>query len=284
MASARVSRLRKKAVADAQTRQETCRRALGYVRVSTDEQATTGHGMAAQEKAIAAFAVSQGYELVGIVADPGISGTTRPESRPGFTRVLALAGEGAFSVLLVWKFDRLARHLTFAVTTANALREQHNVVLRSVTEPIDTATAMGEMIFAVLSGMAQQEHRAISERTMAGKREKASIGGFTGGPAPYGYATDHQGGLVLVPEEAEVVRRIFAEHQAGWSLHRIADRLKADQVPTRRGGQWWAATVKYVLENVRYRGRVEYYFAWNGEELVEREGSHPAILGQGAAQ
>jgi len=177
--------------------------------------------MAAHEKAIAAFAESQAYELVGIVVDPGVSGTTRPESRPGFTRVLALASEGAFSVLLVWKFDRLARHLTFAVTTANALREQHRV--GSVTEPIDTAMAMGEMIFAILSGMAQQEHRAISERTMAGKRKKAAAGGFTGGPAPYGYATDHQGGLVLVPEEADVVRRIFSLRQDGQSLRRIAN-------------------------------------------------------------
>jgi len=150
-----------------------------------------------------------------------VSGTTRPESRPGFARVLALAGEGAFSVLLVWKFDRLARHLTYTVTTATALRERHSVVLRPVTEPIDTATAMGEMIFAVLSGMAQQEHQAISERTMAGKREKAAAGGFTGGPVPYGYATDPQGGLVLVPGEAETVpRHAFRRGLADQPRHR----------------------------------------------------------------
>ncbi len=276
--SARVRRLQRKVRETAQAREETARVAVGYIRVSTDEQAATGHGLASQEKAIAAFATSQGYELAEIVADPGLSGTTRPENRPGFAHVLDLAAAGSFSVLLVWKFDRLARSLTYAVTTANALRERYNVVLRSVTEPIDTATPMGEMVFAILAGMAQQEHRAIAERTMAGKREKALAGGYTGGPAPLGYARDERGGLVLAPDEAETVRRIFALRRGGRSPYAIAQRLNAENVPTKRGGKWYPATVRYILENARYRGMVEYYFRWNGEEYVLREGAHPAIV------
>src|SRR4051794_8502838 len=86
---------------------------VGYTRVSTEEQATTGHGLEVQERAIRSFCQSQGYELVEIVSDAGVSGAKRPEDRDGFRRVLELAVAGEFSILLVWKFDRLARNLLF---------------------------------------------------------------------------------------------------------------------------------------------------------------------------
>jgi site-specific DNA recombinase len=105
----------------------------------------------------------------------------------GFRRIIELAQAGKFAVLLVWKFDRLARNLLFSVTTVNDLKEQYNVVLRSVTEPIDTASPMGGMIFAILASFAAEERRVITGRTVAGKKEKASRGGFAGGAAPLGY-------------------------------------------------------------------------------------------------
>jgi site-specific DNA recombinase len=96
-------------------------RAVGYIRVSTEEQAAWGHGLDVQERAIRSFAESQAYPLVEIVADPGESGAKAPEHRPGFARILELAKGGLFSVLLVWKFDRLARNLLFSVLTVNDL-------------------------------------------------------------------------------------------------------------------------------------------------------------------
>lgn len=143
MASKRVTRLQRQARKQAEAQQVIAQKCVGYVRVSTDEQASIGYGMEAQEKAIRAFAESQGYELIDVIKDAGISGATKPEDRPGFLKVLQLAEKKAFSVLLVWKFDRLARNLAYAVTTVNALQDQYNITLRSVTEPIDTATPMG---------------------------------------------------------------------------------------------------------------------------------------------
>jgi site-specific DNA recombinase len=66
-----------------------------------------------QERAIRSFAESQGYTLIDIVSDPGVSGAKRPEDRPGFQQILELAKARKFSVLLLWKFDRLARNLSF---------------------------------------------------------------------------------------------------------------------------------------------------------------------------
>ena len=73
-----------------------------------------------------------------VVSDPGISGAKRPEDRPGFQQIIELAKEHKFSVLLLWRFDRLARNLLFSVTTVHDLKEQYAIVLRSVTEPIET--------------------------------------------------------------------------------------------------------------------------------------------------
>ena len=94
----------------------------------------------------------------------------------------------------VWKFDRLARNLLFSVTTVNDLKEWYDVVLRSVAEPIDTATPMGGIIFALLASFAAEERRVITGWTLAGKKEKASRGGFAGGAAPLGYKRDLRGG------------------------------------------------------------------------------------------
>ena len=277
--SKRVTRLLAKASEAAEQRAVVADRAVAYVRVSTEEQAASGYGLEAQERAVRAFAESQGYELVEVVVDRAVSGATLPATRPGFARVLELAAEKRFSVLLVWKFDRLARSLPFAVTTVNELRTAHGVVLRSVTEPIDTATPMGEVVFAILAGMAGQERQAITERTWGGRKTKAAQGGFAGGEAPLGYTRDKEGGLVPVEAEAETVRRIFAMRDAGLTLRAIAARLNDEGVATKRGGKWYAATVRYILDNPKYAGRVEYLFQWGGERLhVNEQGRHPALI------
>ncbi len=280
--SSRVRRLRQKSHVQRQSEEKVAMKAVGYVRVSTREQAESGHGLESQERAIRAFAESQGYELADVIVDAGVSGAKRPEDREGFQRVLNLAWQRSFSVLLVWKFDRLARNLTYAVTSVNTLREQHNVVLRSVTEPIDTSTPMGETIFAVLAGMAAQERRSITERTLAGKREKASKGGFAGGASPLGYKRDKEGGLAVDLDEAETVRRIYAMRRRGSTLQAIANELNEEHIRTKRGGKWYPGTVRYILDNHKYRGYVEYYFTWDGETYVMNQGNHAAIVGEDA--
>jgi len=275
--SARVRRLRRRIVYQ-QKQDATTRRAVGYLRVSTGEQAVRGFGLAAQRRHIQEFAKSQGYKLKGFISDRGVSGASLPEERPNFSKLLELAHMGAFDVLLVWKFDRLARNVLYAVTMANRLRQEHGVVLRSVTEPIDTATSMGSMFFAVLASMAEQERRTITERTMAGKVEKATQGGFAGGAVPFGYRRDLLGGLAVHPVEAQVVREIFQRSRKGSSLREIVEHLNNEKVATKRGGKWYAGTVAYILDNPKYRGLVEYYFRWENLTHVYRKGGHQAIV------
>jgi DNA invertase Pin-like site-specific DNA recombinase len=261
---------------------EVALKAVGYVRVSSDEQAASGFGLATQEAAIRAFATSQGYELVDVITDAGVSGATRPADREGFGRLVGMADRGEFAVILVWKFDRLARQIVYAVTAANDLQEKHGAQLRSVTEPIDTATPMGRTVFAILAGMAEQERAVITERTFLGRREKASRGGFAGGAAPIGYQRDKEGGIIPDEETVETVKRIFRLRKHGTTLQGIADALNGDGTPTARGGKWWPATVRYVLDNPKYRGQVEYLFSYRGKEVhIVQPGRHTPIISAG---
>lgn len=277
--SRRVGRLKARTKIQSAARAAIATKAVAYVRVSTEEQATSGHGLETQDKAVRAFAESQGYELVEVVADPGVSGATRPAERPGFGRILELAAARAFTVLLVYKFDRLAREIRYAVTTVSDLAEQHEVVIRSVTEPIDTATPMGRTLFAILAGMAENERFAIRDRTAGGRTTKATKGGYAGGRVPYGYELDPEGGLRILPEQAKVVRRIFTERRRKRTQRQIADGLNADGIPGPRGGRWHQARVGYIADNPKYRGLVEYLFRWSGaEQHVLTEGAHQAIV------
>lgn len=279
--STRVRRIRGHAQATRSARAGERLRVVGYVRVSTEGQAADGHGLDVQEKAIRAFAESQGYRLLEIASDPGVSGATRPADRPGFRRVLALAAERAFDVLLVAKIDRLSRDVRHAITTVSELAEQHEVAFRSVTESmIDTANPMGRTFFAVFAGMAENERFVIRDRTAGGRMQKATEGGYAGGAAPYGYSRDKDGGLVVVEAEAAIVRRIFAEKASGLTLRAICERLDAEGIRPRRGARWHPGRISYMLDNPKYRGAVEYLFRWNGAEThVLREGQHQPILG-----
>jgi site-specific DNA recombinase len=276
-ASRRVARLQQRQAATAEAKAAIATVAAGYVRVSTEEQATHGHGLEAQERAIRAYAESQGYELLEIFTDPGVSGATRPGDRPGYGSLIGRAGE--FSVLLVWKFDRLARHIVYAVTAVSDLADAHNVAIRSVTEPIDTATAMGRTIFAVLAGMAEQERQAITERTFNGRKVKATGGGFAGGATPFGYRKDLNGGLVVDELEAAIVRKIYELAAEKLSHAAIARTLNTLGHRTRRGSNWRHGGVAYILDNPKYRGHVEYLFRWAGADShVLREGAHAPIV------
>jgi len=251
-------------------------KAIGYVRVSTEEQSEHGNGLDYQAEAIKAFAISQGYELLDIIADGGISGASLPAEREGFSTILQMVEDKAFDVLLVWKFDRLARHLVYAVQTVNELQDK-GIILRSVTEPIDTASPMGQVLFSVLAGMAVMERANIVSRTKSGRISKAEKGGYATGQAPLGYeVTDN--GLEVVEEEAATVRRIFELREEGLSLRAIASRLTEEGHKTKKGGKWYASTVAAILDNVKYSGHVEYVFQPNN--MIEFPGKHVLAPGQ----
>ena len=165
--SHRVSRLRRKLRQQEGPPALARPKAVGYVRVSTELQ-LDGYGPETQEDAIRSFAKSQGYELVSIVADQ-VSGAVAPLERPGFADVAKLAEHGAFTILLLYKFDRLARDVLHAITSVHMLRDKYGVAIKSVTEPIDD-TSTGKLMEGVLAAFAQFDNDCRSDPTRAGMK------------------------------------------------------------------------------------------------------------------
>ena len=222
--------------------------AVGYTRVSTEEQSRKGVSLSAQRTRIETWAEAQGLDLVKLCTDEGISGT-RADNRPGLQEAMALACEHRVPLVVV-DFDRLSRSTADALMIAADLRKC-GAGLVSLSQDFDTTSPAGEVMFTVISAFAQFERRMIAQRTTAAMNHKKRQGKVYA-RVPLGYV---RRGEVLEPDTAELrtVQRIQAWSKKGWSMNRIARHLNSKRVPTKRGGSWYASTVRYVLNNDLYQ-------------------------------
>jgi DNA invertase Pin-like site-specific DNA recombinase len=204
---------------------------VGYVRVSTDEQADSGLGMAAQRAAIEAEADRRGWTLVGIYEDAGLSGKS-VKGRQGLADALEAIEAGEAGALVVAKLDRLSRSLAdFAALTSQAQRDGWNLVALDLG--IDLGTAAGEFMANVMASAAQWERRIIGQRTRDALAVKRAQGVKLGRPRS-------------LPDS--VRSRILTAHEAGRGWSEIASELNAALVPTARGGvRWYPSTVRAVV-------------------------------------
>lgn len=204
---------------------------VGYVRVSTDEQATSGLGLDAQRAAIDDECSRRGWELVEVYEDAGASGKSLA-GRPALQGALEAVRSHRAGALVVAKLDRLSRSLLdFAALMENARIEGWALVILDLG--VDTTTPSGEMIANVMATFAQFERRMIGQRTKDALAVKKGQGVKLGRPRSVG---------------DDVVRRIRRERRAGKSLRAIAERLNGDEVATGHGGaKWYASTVRAVL-------------------------------------
>ena len=180
-------------------------KAYGYIRVSTDEQAKEGVSLKVQRAKLKAFAELHDLKLIRIFADEGASG--KDLERPGLQQLLELAKDHKAETVLVYKLDRLSRRTRDLLFLIEDVFKQGNTRLLSLTEQIDTDTAMGKFFLTLMAGLAQMERELISERTRSALQYKKERGERLG-TTPYGYRTRDDGKLVKVPREMVVVRRI----------------------------------------------------------------------------
>jgi len=217
-------------------------KAIGYARVSTDEQAREGVSLAAQESKLRAYAALYDVELVDVVVDAGVSAKTL--DRPGLSAALARIDAGEAEGLIIAKLDRLTR----SVADWNALIDAYfgkRAALLSVGDQIDTRTAAGRLVLNVLVSVAQWEREAIGERTADALAHKQANGEKVGAPA-FGYRIEGTG-LAEVADELKAVEVMREMRAAGASLRAIADELNTRGIATKRGGVWAAATVRGIL-------------------------------------
>ena len=217
-------------------------KAIGYVRVSTKGQADEGVSLEAQRAKIQAWCDLNDAELVAVFEDAGISGASMA-GRDGLHAALKAAGKGM--ALVCYSISRMARSTRDMLEIAERL-DARGVDLVSVTEKIDTTSAAGRMVFKMLSVLADFERDQIGERTkMALAHKKAK--GEVYAPTPFGFDAI-EGRLVEVAHEAKIVGEILRQRAQGASLAEIADKLNAQGIQGKRGGRWFASTVRYVIQ------------------------------------
>jgi site-specific DNA recombinase len=220
--------------------------AIGYVRVSTELQASEGVSLDAQTSRIEAWAKSQGVKLLGVESDEGLSGC-RADNRPGLQRALEAACRHRCP-LVVYSLSRLARSTRDAIRISDTLTRA-GADLVSLSERIDTTTAAGKLAYTMMVAVAQHERDAISERTRAAlqylKRQGNRIGSV-----PFGYSLGKdQKTLHISHTEQKILGRIRRWNKEGKSLRVIASRLNAAGIKSKTGKKWAAGTIHVILKN-----------------------------------
>lgn len=204
-------------------------KAIGYIRVSTQEQAQSGLGLEAQAVAIRAEATRRGWDLE-IIADEGESGSK--VDRPGLLIVKDKLARGEAQALIVAKQDRLMRSsLGWAQIVSESKDQKWSLICLDIN--LDTASPMGECMGTILAAIAQLELEQIRKRTKDALAVKKAQGSRLGRPA-------------TMPEETRA--RINALRNSGVTLQGVADTLNAEGIPTARGGsKWYASTVQKAI-------------------------------------
>jgi site-specific DNA recombinase len=219
------------------------KQAIGYIRVSTEQQATEGVSLEAQKAKIAAWCVTNGYELVNVFVDAGISGKSM-DKRPGLQDALKSLSKGM--ALVTYSLSRLARSTKDAISIGETVAKKKADMV-SLSEQIDTTTAAGKMMFQMLAVLAEFERNLVAERTTNALQHKKATNQKYTNITPYGFEAI-EGRLVRVQAEAAVVAEIQAARAGGNTLQSIADSLNGRGIPTKTGKIWQPATIHLLMK------------------------------------
>lgn len=226
--------------------------ALGYIRVSTADQANSGVSLDAQRECLQGYAAMAGLDLVEIIEDAGVSGGTALCERPGGADLLSAIRKHKAGHVVALKLDRLFRDAEDALRQTKAW-DKTGVGLHLVDvggQAINTATAMGRMFLTMMAGFAELERGMIAERTTAALAHKKARREVYNHP-PLGFQAV-QGYLSPDDEEQLIVREVFAMREQGLTLRAIADDLNGRGIVGKRGGKYFVSTIRGILENDIY--------------------------------
>lgn len=251
-------------------------RAAGYGRVSTEEQANEGHSLDAQREKNLKYIQDAGWTLIGYFDDPGYSGKNL--KRPGIQRLIEEIERGHIDAVVVHKLDRLTRNIGDLYKLMQ-LFEERRVKFMSITEHIDTSSAMGRMFTFMLGIFAQWYRENLSEEVKKGMSQRAKKGLHNITVPLYGYEREDDGSLVVKPSEAKWVRWIFEQYLAGIGSTNIAKRLNDMGIRRNRGAAWDQHKVMMTLTNWHYTGSVHWKEADKPEEeRIITNGVHEPII------
>jgi len=230
------------------------KRVAAYARVSTASDEQMGSIEAQRDYYSKYIAGNTQWDFVGIYADEGISGTSS-KRRPAFQQMIDDALAGKIDLILTKSLSRFARNTVDTLKTIRALKEK-NVEVYFEKEDISTLDSKGEFLITLMSSLAQEESRSISENVAWGIRKRFADGKFS---VPYkaflGYDRGKDGTMVINAEQAEIVRLIYLLYLEGRTLGDITRVLMGAEIKTPGGKDKWSVTVvESILTNEKYYG------------------------------
>ena len=225
------------------------KRVAAYARVSMGKDAML-HSLAAQVSYYSDLIQrNPEWEYAGVYADEGLTGTK--ENRPEFQRMLSDCRAGKIDMILVKSISRFARNTVTLLETVRVLKEM-GISVYFEEQKIDTMSGDGELMLSILASFFQEESRNVSENCKWRVRKKFEQGIPTGFQM-YGYEVRNSV-FTIIPEEADVVRRIFRMYLDGLGSVRIMKTLIAEGIPAPAGGLWNASVIMMMLRNEKYAG------------------------------
>lgn len=263
--------------------EKNMRTGAAYVRVSTDKQEELSPD--AQKRLILDYAKKNNIIIsaTDIFMENGISGR-EVKKRPAFQQMIARAksSEHPYDVILVWKYSRFARNQEESIVYKSMLKRD-NVEVVSISEPMIDGP-FGSLIERIIEWMDEYYSIRLSGEVMRGMTEKAMRGGYQS-IAPFGYITVGNGQPPkLHQEQAKIVRRIFTDFLNGKTYNAISRYLNSLNIQTNSGNPFEARTVKYILENPFYCGKIRWNYTKRGRELKNSDewiivqGKHTPII------
>ena len=262
------------------------RRVAGYARVSTDHEDQQTSYEAQVDYYTTYIQGREDWEFAGLYSDEGIS-ATNTKHRDGFNRMIADALAGKIDLIITKSVSRFARNTVDSLSTIRKLKD-HNIECYFEKENIWTFDSKGELLLTIMSSLAQEESRSISENVTWGQRKRMADGKVSFAYSRFlGLDKDKETGkIVVVPEQAETVKLIFKLFLEGMTPHSIAAELTARGIKTPAGKDVWnQQTVRRMLSNEKYKGdallQKEFTVDFLQKKMKKNEGEVPQYYVEG---
>ncbi len=267
------------------------KRVVAYARVSTMKDAQENSLKSQRAYYTKHIKSNPEWVFAGMYTDDGISGLSM-RNRDGFNRMIEDAMAGKIDLILTKSLSRFARNTVDSLTTIRKLKA-HGVAVYFEKENIWTLDSKGEVMITIMSSLAQEESRSISENVTWGQRKRFADGKVS---LPYkaflGYKKGENGLPEIVPEQAEIVKLIYKMFISGKTVHYIAKYLTDHGIPTPKGRSvWQTSTIESILTNEKYKGSAILQKKFTVDFLTKKmkvnegevpqyrvENSHPAII------
>lgn len=226
-------------------------RVAAYCRVSTDSD-TQLESLETQKTHYENYINSRDdWEFAGLYFDEGITGT-KADKRPKLMRLIEDCKAKKVDFVITKSISRFSRNTTDCLDIVRTLLYL-NIPVYFEKENINTGSMESELFLSILSSMAEGESTSISENNKWGIKKRFENGTYKLGYVPYGYRWEN-GEIIVDPEQAVIVKRIFSELLAGKGTDAIAKSLNAENVPTKKGGRWTSTSIRGILANEKYTG------------------------------